>query len=257
MVSYRVNQQPVFVLHTRPYTESSLIVEVFSKDYGRVGVLAKGARNTKARKRGILQPFQPLLMAWTGKGELPILTDVEQGNALFYFDYKSRVCGFYANELVYRLLQRRDPHVNLYESYQELMSDLHRLSFQNKERELSLRLFEKRLLSEIGYALVLDRDIDNRELINPEFVYRYIPEQGPALYQSLDNHSEHSFEYPHGQSFKKRPALIVSGMLLHCIDRNQYPNDQIMQQAKQFMRHILRQLLGDKPLHSRSLLYLP
>jgi DNA repair protein RecO (recombination protein O) len=250
MANRRVNQQAVFVLHTRPYTESSLIVEVFSQDYGRAAVLAKGARSQKTRKRGILQPFQPLLIGWTGKGELPILTDVEQGNKLFHFDYKSRVCGFYANELVYRLLQRHDPHPDLYYAYQDLMLDLHRLSFQKKERELSLRLFEKRLLSEIGYALILDRDVDNQELINPELVYRYVPERGPEIYQSSVAYSDNSNLYT------TNSPLVVSGMVLHCIERNQYPNEQLMQQAKRFMRHILKTLLNGKPIYSRSLLYL-
>ncbi len=240
MAAYQIHQQAVFVLHTRPYTETSLIIEVFSQEFGRLGLLAKGARNSKTRKRGILLPFQPLLMSWTGKGELPILTEVEQGHSLFYFDYKSRVCGFYANELVYKLLQRKDPYQKLYQSYNQLMQSLHDCSFKNKERELSLRLFEKNLLSEIGYALILDRDIDQHELINPELVYRYIPERGPEIYRSNKGES----------------PLIVSGMVLHCIDRNSYPNDIIMQQAKRFMRNILQSLLGGKPIHSRSLLYI-
>ncbi len=240
MAGYRVHQQAAFVLHARPYTESSLIVEFFSQDFGRIGLLAKGARNPKTRKRGILLPFQPLLVSWTGKGELPILSEVEQGNELLHFDYKSRVCGYYANELVYKLLQRKDPHRQLYDAYAQLMQSLHKCSFKNKERELSLRLFEKSLLSEIGYALILDRDIEHQELINPELVYRYIPERGPEIYRSN----------------KVESPLIVSGMVLHCIERNQYPNDQIMQQAKRFMRYILQSLLGGKSIYSRSLLYI-
>ena len=240
MASHRVNQQAAFILHSRPYTETSLIVEIFSPDYGRMGLLAKGARNPKNHKRGILQPFQPLLMNWIGKGELPILSSVEQGENLFNFDYKSRVCGFYANELIYKLLHRRDPHPVLYECFASLMQGLNACSSKNKERELALRLFEKKLLSEIGYGLILDRDIDQHELINPELVYRYIPERGPELYDSTLTNS----------------SLIVSGMVLHCINRNQYPNDQLMQQAKQFMRHVLQTLLDGKLIHSRRLLYI-
>ena len=239
MANHRVNQQPVFILHSRPYTETSLIVEIFSPDYGRVGLLAKGARNPKNHKRGILQPFQPLLMNWVGKGELPILSSVEQGDHLFHFDYKSRVCGFYANELIYKLLQRRDPHPKLYEYFIKLMEHLNVCAFQNKERELSLRSFEKKLLIEIGYGLILDRDIEQQELIDPELFYHYIPERGPEVCQSNAQYS----------------PLIVSGMVLHCIDRDHYPTEQLMQQAKQFMRQILQTLLNDKPVHSRRLLY--
>ena len=240
MATHRVNQQPAFILHSRPYTETSLIIEIFSPDYGRVGLLAKGARNPKNHKRGVLQPFQPLLMNWVGKGELPILSSVEQGESVFYFDYKSRVCGFYANELIYKLLQRRDPHPRLFEYFFELMAYLDVCTIENKERELALRAFEKKLLAEIGYGLVLDRDIDQQELIDPELLYHYIPERGPEIYQS---------------SAKSSP-LVVSGMVLHCIDRNHYPSEQLMQQAKQFMRQILQILLNDKPVHSRRLLYI-
>ena len=240
MATHRVNQQPAFILHSRPYTETSLIIEIFSPDYGQVGLLAKGARNPKNHKRGVLQPFQPLLMNWVGKGELPILSSVEQGESVFYFDYKSRVCGFYANELIYKLLQRRDPHPRLFEYFFELMAYLDVCTIENKERELALRAFEKKLLAEIGYGLILDRDIDQQELIDPELLYHYIPERGPEIYQS---------------SAKSSP-LIVSGMVLHCIDRNHYPSDQLMRQAKQFMRQILQILLNDKPVHSRRLLYI-
>ena len=245
MQSHRVNQQAAYVLHTRPYTESSLIVEFFSKDYGRLAVLSKGARSQKTRKRGILQPFQPLLIGWSGKGELPILTNAEQDQQLNYFDYKSRVCGFYASELLYRLLQRRDPHAELFDAYHLLMSDLDRLSFQKKDRELSLRVFEKKLLIEIGYGLILDREIQNNQLINPDLMYHYIPERGPEIYQPTG-------EYSNGHS----SPLVVPGLVLMCINRNQYPNDLIMQQAKLFMRYILKLSLGAKPIQSRSLLYL-
>jgi len=98
----------------------------------------------------------------------------------------------------------------------------------------------KKLLAEIGYGLILDRDIDQQELIDPELLYHYIPERGPEIYQSSAKYS----------------PLIVSGMVLHCIDRNHYPSEQLMQQAKQFMRQILQILLNDKPIHSRRLLYI-
>jgi len=239
MANQRVQQQPAFVIHTRAYTESSLIVEIFTQDYGRLGLLAKGARNPKNYRRGFLQPFQPLLLSWTGRGELPILSSVEQDSKLLFFDYKSRVCGFYANELIYKLLHRRDPSPDIFIAYKALMSKLD-LQLSLIEREKNLRKFEKELLAQLGYALILDRDIDNQELINPEFVYQYIPELGPKIYSSSSTHS----------------PLIVSGMVLHCIYRDQYPNESLMQQAKQFMRYILQISLSGKVIHSRQLLYL-
>jgi len=240
MSTNRVQQQDAYILHTRPYTESSLIIEVFTKDFGRLGLLAKGARNHKNKKRGVLQPFQPLLISWQGKGDLPILTEIEQGKGLLLFDYKSRVCGFYVNELIYKLLHRRDPNKGLYSAYSTLMNNLDVSNNQQLDREVNLRLFEKQLLAEIGYALILDRDIDSEELINPELVYEYIPERGPQKYQARSSQS----------------PLIVSGMVLHSIHRNRYPNDVIMNQSKRFMRHMLQIILAGKTIISRHLLYI-
>ena len=105
-----------------------------------------------------------------------------------------------------------------------------------------MRLFEKQLLAEIGYALILDRDIDSEELIDPELVYEYIPDRGPQKYQARSRSSQ--------------SPLIVSGMVLHSIHRNRYPNDAIMNQSKRFMRHMLQSILTGKTILSRHLLYI-
>jgi len=253
MSTHRITQQHAFVLHTRPHSESSLIVELVTENYGRIGVLSKGARRPKSRLRGVLQPFQPLVVAWSGKGELPILTSAEQGSELYLLDYKSRVCGFYANELLYKLIQRRDPHPQLFKNYIELMRSLNNA----QQRELGLRSFEKRLLSELGYALILDREIDTQELINTELLYQYIPERGPVMYQGQGRQGVGLGAGPGvGLYSDDTMSVIVSGMVLHSIERNQYHNDQIMQQAKRFMRQVLSGLLGHKNIYSRDLFYL-
>ncbi len=231
----RVNQQAAYVLHTRPYSESSLIVEIFSATYGRFVVLAKGARRVKSRVRGLLQPFQPLMVSWSGKGEMPTLTQVELNGRYQWLDYKSRVCGFYANELMMKMLQRRDPHQQLFQDYDVLMQCLS----VNSKRELALRRFEKALLQETGYALILDHETEKQQPLLDDRLYRYIPESGPVY-------------DPRG--IKDSP-LVVLGIVLNSIDSDDYTDDWIMHDAKQFMRRILQIMMGNKPLRSRDLLY--
>lgn len=232
----RISQQAAFVLHTRPFSESSFMVELLTREHGRLIVLAKGARRAKSPWRGVLQAFQQLTVGWSGKGEMPTLTQAELAGRYCWLDYKSRVCGFYVNELVMALLQRHDPHKLLYDHYVALFEQL----ADNQRRELALRQFELSLLREIGYALILDEDAQNGQPINDELCYRYVPEMGPVL-------------EPGGL---RESPLVVQGKVLNSIARHQYDSDATMLEAKRFMRRIFRLLLGNKSLYSRDLLYL-
>jgi len=118
----RVHHQAAYVLVNRPYSETSWIVEVFTRDYGRFSLMAKGARRIKSKLKGALQPFQPLLISWVGKGEMPILTSAEIDQEQYDFaahdlQGDALVCGFYCNELMVNLLHRHDPHAELFERY--------------------------------------------------------------------------------------------------------------------------------------------
>jgi len=173
------------------------------------------------------------------------LTEAEQGKALYLLNYRSRVCAFYATELVYNLIQRNDPHLQLYGYYQQLIKQLS----SNEKRELALRFFEKQLLRELGYALVLDREIESQDLIEPDLMYQYILEKGPVLYQA-QLHQEPSFNDAYFS------PLLVSGIVLNSIERDLYADDGVMKQAKRFMRYIIKVILDRKNLHSRDMLYL-
>ncbi|RMG37717.1 MAG: DNA repair protein RecO, partial [Gammaproteobacteria bacterium] len=116
--------QPAYVLHTRRYGESSLIAELITPSQGRHAVLAKGVLSAKASSRAMLQPFQPLLVRWRGRGQLPVLTGCETADAPLALRGRALYCGFYVNELVLRLCERADPHSTLFPVYVACLSAL-------------------------------------------------------------------------------------------------------------------------------------
>ena len=230
----RVLQEPAFVLHNRPYSESSWIVELYTKHYGRLAVIAKGARRLKSKTRGLLLPFQPLLVSWSGKGEVPTLTNAEPDDGLFELTNKSLVCGFYCNELIMRLLHRNDPHPKLFDVYSQVIEALDR----DLNREIALRIFEKSLLKEIGYGLNLRNEANGKKPIQESAYYVYQHEHG-AIPQTTNN----------------RKSTVVSGKTLLAIENEDYSNREVLLQAKAFMRDILNQITGAKKIHSRDIFY--
>ena len=118
----RILQQPACIIHHTDYSESSLLLELFTRDYGRVGVIAKGARRPKSGKRALLNPFSSLLLSWTGRGELGVLTQTEANGLPVVLSGEALYCGFYVNELLLRLLHRHDAHEALFEGYQNCLN---------------------------------------------------------------------------------------------------------------------------------------
>ncbi|HET6565221.1 MAG TPA: DNA repair protein RecO, partial [Xanthomonadales bacterium] len=153
--------EPCYVLHGRAYRESSLLLEVFSRKLGRVGLVARGARSAKSRWRNVLQPFRPLLLSWLQRGELGNLVEAEQVAAMPLQAGDAWFCGLYVNELMMRALHRGDPHPELFEAYRLLMQQL----ASESEPQARLRCFEKQLLESIGFAMVLDFEPASGEVI--------------------------------------------------------------------------------------------
>src|SRR3954468_11419949 len=171
----RAEREPGYVVHTYPYKETSLIVEAFTRRYGRVAVLARGARRPRSAMRGVLLSFQPLRLTWSGSSELGTLIAAEWSGGVPALAGLGLMCGFYVNELVLRLLPRDDPHEALFDFYTEALNQLS----GGAEQGPALRRFEKRLLAELGYAPLLERDAAS-EPIDPERQYVYEPERGPV-----------------------------------------------------------------------------
>src|SRR4029078_2170036 len=159
----RHEAEPAFVLHSYPFRETSLIIEAFSRNWGRVALVARGARRPRSALRGVLLSFEPLLLSWGGKAELRTLHKAEWQGGLPQLKGRGLLCGFYLNELMVKLLAREDPHEQLFETYDGTLRAL----AAGGDHAAILRRFEKRFLQELGYALTLDRDPEHSEEIAP------------------------------------------------------------------------------------------
>ena len=230
----RQDNQPVYVLHTYPYKETSLVVELFTRDFGRVSAVAKGARRPRSAMRGMLQSFQPLLGAWSGKLELKTLHSLEWYSGLLMLQGEALMCGFYLNELLLRLLPREDAHEALFDEYTQTLK---LLSLAPDDSANILRRFELRLLQALGYAVPLTQNIRD-EAVTAEAHYYYVPEVGPVS-------SKHDYQ---------ENGVQLSGKTLLDMAQDDYTDLQTQQQSKQLMRLLLAHYLGDKPLHTRQLL---
>ncbi|MGA8259392.1 MAG: DNA repair protein RecO [Arenicellales bacterium] len=228
----RVHKEPSFVLHTRPHSETSLFVDLLSRDFGRLTVIAKGARRQKSKFRGALLPFRPLLAGWSGKGEIPVLTLAEASEPWTEIRGQGVLCGFYINELLMRLLHRHDAHPALFDYYAEAVSRLRQADIF----ESALRLFEKRLLRELGYAMNLDVDVDSRREIDPGRRYRYIPHLGAVA----EHHT-------------RKGGVLISGAALCALKNETFANEQDLKECKKLMRAVISHQMEHRPLYSRKL----
>lgn len=234
--THKHSDQPVYVLHTQPFKETSLLVELFSKQYGRIAAVAKGARRPRSAMRGMLQSFQLLDGTWSGKNELKTLHSLDWSAGLTLLNGEALMCGFYINELLLRLLPREDAHENLFQHYEEALQKLANAS----DLATTLRQFELNLLQELGYAVPLLQD-ENTLAIEPEKVYRYEAEYGACELKgrNLD---------------MRKNGVQLQGKTLLDMAKNDYNDMQTQTQSKQLMRYLLAHYLGDKPLHTRQLL---
>jgi DNA repair protein RecO (recombination protein O) len=178
----RVLLQPAFVLHRRPYRDTSLLLEVFGQDHGRLGLVARGAAAPRSRLKGLLQPFTPLLLSWSGAGDLATLTGAEEAGHPVPLPPNRVLAGLYANELLVRLLPRLDPHPGLFAAYESLLAELAAVPGE----EPPLRRFEKRLLEDLGYGLTLDREAGGGAPIVAEEQYRYVLDRGPIMASRIE-----------------------------------------------------------------------
>ncbi len=244
----KVEQQPAYLLHARPFSETSLLVDVFTREHGRLMLLAKGARRGKSRWRGVLLPFRPLSLSWAGKGQLPTLTAAEQGGsgsslvAPPQLRGQSLASGFYLNELLLRLLHRHDAHETLFERYHRAMAQLAQLADGQTTRRV-LRVFEKNLLHHIGFGAVLDHDADTGEAISAQWQYHYVPEKGPVRVERGDNGGNGN-----------GGGVAISGRALCALREEQFHCDRELHEAQRLMRALIDCQLHGRPLRCRRVL---
>jgi DNA repair protein RecO (recombination protein O) len=232
----RAQQQPAFVLHQRNYSETSLLLEVYTRQHGRLGLVAKGARRPSSRLRGSVKPFQPLLLSWSGRGEMMTLTGAEIDGMGVELMGTGLYCGFYLNELLLRLLHRNDAHEALYDRYRLALEGLR----HGQAAESVLRIFEKHLLGEVGYGLLLERESETNQPIDPEAVYDYIFERGPVRVR-------------HPELLPRLQGIRVRGLSLLALANERLEERVALRETKALMRAALAPHLGDRPLHSRRL----
>lgn len=230
----RIALEPCYILHSRAYRETSLILEVLSREHGRNGIVARGARGSRSRWKNMLQPFRPLLLSWSQRGEMGTLSGADQVASPPALAGEPLFCGIYANELCMRFLQRQDPHPRLFDHYRQLLSELSAA----KAAQPGLRLFEKHLLEAAGFGMLLDREHASGHAVEPDRWYAYVPEAGPVRRQEEDPEA----------------GDLVSGEALLALDSGEI-GERHQRQLKLLMRKLIRHYLGERPLKSQSLFY--
>jgi DNA repair protein RecO (recombination protein O) len=228
----RVERQPAFVLHERPYRETSLLLEAFTRDHGRVGLVARGARAARPRfGRGVLAPLVPLEIGWTGRGELPTLTAAEPVAAPFALAGDALLPALYLNELLTRLLARHDAHPELFARYTACLGELS----AGGDLGWILRCFERDALTLLGYGLELEHDGVAGAVLEPGATYGYDPERGAVPWEA-------------------RPvAPSIRGASLLALARGTCPDAASLRELRRLMRAVLRHHLGGRDLHSWSM----
>lgn len=227
----RVSLEPAWILHHYPYRDSSLLLEVFSSAYGRIGLIARGARSARSRWQNQLQMLRPLLLSWNMRGELGTLTGVDSRGVIDTFQGRQVLCACYLSELLMRLLTRHDPHPELFVAYEQALLTL------GTAEEQSLRLFEKRLLQGLGYGLLLDCEYESGEVIDPDGLYEYRMEKGPTKSpRAADN------------------GVFLRGASLLALHHDDLQDPQACREVKTLMRTALALYLGERPLRTREVL---
>jgi DNA repair protein RecO (recombination protein O) len=223
------HSQPAYILHQQHYRESSLIIDVLTRDLGRISLIAKGVRVPKSKTAGVLRPFAALSLSFIGKTGLKTLTNAEIIGLPYELPGLALYCGFYVNELVCSFLHQYDPHPEVFQDYQECLTGL---AQGGSSCEAALRVFELNLMDNIGYGVHLGYDSRHEQPIDPNKKYVCTKESGLV-------------EDSGGQ---------FSGTALQAMEQRQFDNPQVLSEAKILMRTIIDGHLQGKQLKSRSVI---
>ena len=223
--------QRAFVLHSRPYSETSLLLDFFTEGEGKIRLLAKGARRNRSPLRGCLQPFTPLLIRWGGKGEIKTLINADPVSLALPLTGTVLYSGLYLNELTARVLEFGTPYSSLFFDY---LSCLQILAASEHTPEFALRRFELALLSYLGYGVDFLHCAGSGEPVSDTMTYRYREEKGFIGSLVVDQ-------------------LSFTGKQLKALANREFPDADTLKAAKRFTRLALKPYLGGKPLKSREL----
>ena len=228
----RVQNEPAWLLHHRPFRDSSRILDVLSRDHGRLSLVARGSRSAKSKLKGVLRPFLPLQLSWVIRTDLGTLTGAEMGGAPILLSGDALLSGYYVNELILSLMHRHDGQPEVFEAYSAAIIAL------NAEEDVAatLRRFEFELLRLLGYALNLDHDTETgQDLIN-ECRYEYRVAQGPVRTSGVEG------------------PMNFSGKELLDVARQDFSNPATARNAARLLRNVIAWHLDGKELKSRKVL---
>ena len=228
----RVQHEPAWLLHHRPFRDSSQILDVLSRDHGRLALVARGSRGAKSKLRGILRPFLPLQLSWVIRSDLGTLTGAEMNGAPLSLAGDALLSGYYVNELILKLLHRHDPQTEIFSAYG---TTIERLAGSN-DIAPCLRQFEIELLRMLGYALNLDHDTESQGPLRPQQHYEYRAEQGPVPVSGRDG------------------PMIFTGMELVAIREQQFAETAVLKKAGRLLRNVIDYHLDGRELNSRKVL---
>lgn len=235
----RTHSQLAYILHKRAFRDTSQILEVFTRDHGRLSLMSRGSKNPKSKQSGLLQLHRPLLLAWSGRGEMPLLNSVEAAEMVApRLVGRSLLSAMYVDELIMYLSHRHDVNESLFQLYHDTLHAL-----QQVDIEPVLRVFEKRLLDCLGFSLHLESDADDGTPVDDDSLYRYLPEHGPVVVSGVRESSSRQ--------------LLIEGRALRAYAENRLDDPEILKQVKRLTRAVLAHHLGGRKLRSRELFRRP
>ena len=227
-----IENEPSFLIHQRPYSETSQIIHVFSHKFGRIDLIAKGSKRPKSKFKSLLQPFLPLRLSWSGRSQLKTLREAEiSGENISNIKGKHLIPAFYLNELILSFLKIADPYPDLFKLYAATLHDLS----ESKSIEPSLRRFEMFLLSEIGYAINFETESLSKKPIEAGLNYVFIAEQG---FVSKRDQNSGSF--------------LIKGRWIQAINEGDFSDPETLRCAKKILRLSIQYHLDGKELKSKK-----
>lgn len=230
----KINLQPAFILHRYPFQNTSLILDFFTLNYGRQRVIVKGGRASRFKSRSLLQPFQPVLASFSGRGELKTLIEIESYAASIKLQGEYLFSGLYINELLIRLLEGDIEHDLLFQIYHDTLLLLQ----SGSDIEPILREFELELLSNLGYGINLESDCSNGKPIDAKEWYEFNAQSGFTI-----NHSKN----------ESQRTNIFLGAHIIALRNREIEKRTVLRTAKRVLRLALAEQLGGKPINSRNL----
>ena len=229
-IQARVQQQAAFVLHQRPFRDSSQILDVLSREHGKLSLVARGSRGARSKLKGVLRPFLPLRLSWVQRSDLGTLTGAESAGSPLSLTGDALMAGYYANELLLNFLHRNDPQPEIFDLYS---GALHALRARN-DIAATLRHYEMVLLELLGYALMLDQESGTESPLDAGRSYEYRVEEGPVRVSRAEG------------------TMVFSGATLGAIAAQRFEDPDTLRSANRLLRHVIAYHLGGKELKTRK-----